>query len=761
MSREKTALSPAVRRLRVRVRGVVQGVGFRPFVHHLAARMRLKGFVQNDSEGVLLEVQGARVDAFLEALERSPPPLARVEAVEVEELAPRKYDDFAILDSVGGQTRTCVVPDAAVCDACLDDLFNPASRFHLYPFVTCAHCGPRFTLIRRLPYDRAQTSMARFTMCDDCARDYRDPANRRFHAEPVACRACGPELSHASEEIAASLRSGAIVAVKGVGGFHLMCDARNEAAVAELRRRKGRDAKPFAIMVANAASAEVVARATSAEMALLQTRERPIVLMRGAGKLASGVAPRLNQIGVMLAYAPLHHLIFHAVAGAPDGGEWRERPQELVLVVTSANSGGDPLVKDNDDAQARLGSIADLIVTHDREIVARVDDSVTRVIDGAPAFLRRARGYVPEPIDLGGEGPCAIGAGAHLKATVTVTRGREAFVSQHIGDLGSGTTARFYRETTRRLIELLDVAPEVMACDLHPDYFSTRWAEEQAWPLIRVQHHAAHLAAVIAEHRVAAPALGLALDGHGLGDAGDSWGGELMRLEGAVSLRLGSLSPLPAPGGDRAAREPWRMGVGALAKLGRLDAARKIFGAEPRAIEMAQIIANGYAPIVTTSMGRLFDAASALLGLCARQDYEGQAAMEMEALVVTPRLLEDGFRLERAELDFAPLLHFLAFGGVGRREGAELFHGTVVEGLARWAAAAAHDHSLDIVALGGGCFMNHILAEGVSGRLRALGLTPLLARRLPPNDGGLSLGQAAIARAAVAAPTTVDILSCA
>jgi hydrogenase maturation protein HypF len=736
------AVRVAPQRLRVRVRGAVQGVGFRPFVCDLATRMRLGGFVKNDAAGVLLEVQGERIDAFLDALSRHPPPLARVDAIEVEELAARESSSFVILDSVDGRSETRIVPDAAICEECLDDLFDPTSRFYLYPFVTCTHCGPRYTLTRRLPYDRARTSMAPFAMCPDCARDYRDPANRRFHAEPLCCPACGPKLSTSPAEIVAALRAGKIVATKGVGGFHLMCDARNRAAVEELRRRKVRDAKPFAVMVANLGSVETIARGAEQEFALLQDVARPIVLMQGRGVLADAVAPRLNRIGVMLPYTPLHHLMFHAAARA-----WCDAPQEFVLVATSANLGGDALVKDNDEAQARLAGIADLIVTHDREIVTRVDDSVMSVVAGAPVFLRRARGFVPEPIELAADGPCVVAAGAHLKATITVTRGREAFVSQHIGDLSNAATGRFYRETAQRLIELLDVTPKLVACDLHPDYFSTRWAEEQGLPLFRTQHHAAHLAALIAEHRIEGPALGLALDGHGLGDAGQSWGGELMRLDGASWRRLGGLAPLPAPGGDRAAREPWRMGVGALAKLGRLNATARLFAEEPRALEMARLIGQGYAAPVTSSMGRLFDAAAALLGFSTRQHYEAQAAMEMEALVVAPRAMDNGFRINGDELDFLPLLGALADQRTSPREGAELFHGALIEGLAQFVVKFATEQRLDMIALGGGCMMNRVLAEGLMERLKRLGLRPLLARKLPPNDGGLSLGQAAIARA--------------
>lgn len=754
------AVRVAPQRLRVRVRGAVQGVGFRPFVYDLATRMRLDGFVKNDAAGVLLEVQGERIDAFLDALSRRPPPLARVDAIEVEELAARDSSSFVILDSPDGKSETRIIPDASICEDCLDDLFDPTSRFYLYPFVTCTHCGPRYTLTRRLPYDRARTSMAPFAMCPDCARDYRDPANRRFHAEPLCCPACGPKLSSSPAEIVAALRAGKIVATKGIGGFHLMCDARNGATVEELRRRKARNAKPFAVMAANVSSVATIARATEQEFALLQDRARPIVLTQSRGVLADAVAPRLNRIGVMLPYTPLHHLIFHAAAGAPVARAWRDAPQELVLVATSANVGGDPLVKDNDEAQERLADIADLIVTHDREIVTRIDDSVMSVVAGAPVFLRRARGFAPEPIELGGDGPCVVAAGAHLKATITVTRGREAFVSQHIGDLSNAATGRFYRETAQRLIELLDVTPQLVACDLHPDYHSTRWAEELNLPLVRAQHHAAHLAAILAEHRIEAPALGLALDGHGLGDAGQSWGGELMRLDGASWRRLGGLAPLPAPGGDRAAREPWRMGVGALAKLGRLDEATRLFAHEPRALEMARLTAQGYAPPVTSSMGRLFDAAAALLGLSTQQRYEAQAAMETEALVNTPRVMEEGFRLLGDQLDFSPLLGALADGRMGPREGAEFFHGTLIEGLAQFVVKFATEQRLDMIALGGGCMMNRVLAEGLTERLKSLGLRALLARKLPSNDGGLSLGQAAMARAFAQARTPKGLARC-
>lgn len=737
----------APQRLRLRLRGAVQGVGFRPFAHGVAARYGLSGFVRNDADGVLVEVEGARHADFLEALKREKPPLARIDGLEIEYIGVTGDRGFSILESALGSSRTRMVADAATCEACQGELFDSTSRFHLYPFVTCTDCGPRFTIVSSLPYDRARTSMARFAMCDDCARDYRDSNSRRFHAETIACPKCGPRLEHDPATIVAAIRAGSIVAVKGIGGYHLICDAGNESAVAKLRRRKRRDAKPFAVMAANAASVMRFAAPTGAERDLLEHRARPIVVMRSKGALAPSIAPRLARIGVMLPYAPLHHLLFHAAAGRPAGKAWRAHANELVLVATSANPGGAPLIADDEEARQKLSNIADLIVAHDRPILVRADDSVVALIDGAPAFLRRARGFTPEPVDLRADGPCVVAVGAHLKATVTVTRGREAFVSQHIGDLGDAESRRFFADTIRHLVAILGDTPEVAACDLHPDFFSTRFAEEMNLPLLRAQHHAAHIASIAAEHGVSDPVLGVALDGYGMGDDRSAWGGELMLIDGPTWRRLGHLEPLALPGGDRAAREPWRMGIAALAAIGRLDAAAELFPQAPLAEALAKTLRRDAGP-QTTSMGRLFDAAAALAGVCLEQRYEGQAAMEFEALVDAPRRLGESFELRDGVLDFAPVLSFIATERPGRREAAEFFHGALIDGCTAWIEAAARMHDRKRVALGGGCMMNRILAEGLAGALRAKGLTPLLARAVPCNDGGVSLGQAALARAA-------------
>jgi hydrogenase maturation protein HypF len=730
-------------RLRIRVRGAVQGVGFRPFVHGLALRFGLSGFVLNDEDGVLAEVEGAALTGFLAALQHEPPPLARIDAVAVSPVPRQGRPGFEIRSSLGaGAGRTRVVPDAAPCQSCLDELFDPASRFHLYPFVTCTQCGPRFTITRHLPYDRANTAMAGFGLCAACAADYGNPASRRFHAETIACPACGPHLSHPVAEIAAALRQGQIVALEGIGGFHLLCDAGNEAAVATLRRRKQRPAKPFAVMVATLASAERIAAPSPAERALLDSVARPIVLVRARTGLAESVAPGLGRVGIMLPSAPVHSLLFHALAG---------RPQPVALVATSANAGGEPLIISDAEAQQALAGIADLIVTHDRPILARADDSVMTIIDGAPAFIRRARGFVPDPIDLGQDGPAVLAVGAQLKATICVTRGREAFLSQHIGDLGTAGTIRFYEETAQRLLSHLGVRPELVACDLHPDYRSTRFAEATGLPILPVQHHAAHLAAVVAEHHLPGSVVGAALDGHGYGTDQTAWGGELIALDGAQWRRLGHLRPLALPGGDRAAREPWRMGVAALVALGRGAEAARLFPTMPLAGRMASLLAGNGAGSTTSSLGRLFDAAAALLGICLEQSYEGQAAMALEALVDAPKSLPAGYCITDRILDFRPLLEALLAPGMDARSGAALFHGTLIAGLAEWIAQGAAQQCRTDIVLGGGCLMNRVLADGLAAALRDRGLVPWLPRAVPANDGGLALGQAAMARAHLAA----------
>jgi hydrogenase maturation protein HypF len=735
----RTMESP-IRRLRLRVRGAVQGVGFRPFAYRLARDMRLSGFVLNDSAGVLIEVEGPAANLFPDAIRTQAPPLARIDAIELLELDPSGGERFEILESLGGRSATRIGADAATCAECLRELRDPLSRFFGYPFVNCTHCGPRFTITRALPYDRAQTSMTSFPMCRACAADYVDPENRRFHAEPVACPDCGPALSHPISEIAARIVDGAIVALKGIGGFHLVCDARNDASVALLRLRKARDQKPFAIMVADIEAARRFARPTEDEEALLTAPASPIVLVEARpGVVSAAIAPGLRRVGLMLAYTPLHHLLFDAlVALSPHCPP--------ALVATSANPGGEPLVADNADAERRLAGIADLIVTHDRDIAVRADDSVLQVIDGAPAFIRRARGFVPEPVDLGEDGPSVISTGADLKNTVCVTRGREAFLSQHVGGLDNAEAIRFQREAIAHLCSILDVKPDHAACDLHPDFRSVRMAENLNLPVVPVQHHLAHVVAVAAEHHLTGPVLGLALDGHGFGTDGTSWGGELLLVDGSHWLRPGSLRPIPLPGGDRAAREPWRMAVAVLHAASRADLIPARLLGHSGAVQLSSMLARGMPTGLTSSLGRLFDAAAAFAGIRLIQGYEGQAAMEFEALVDDPRVLACGYTIRDGILDFLPLMLHLAEAGLAPGDAADLFHGTLIAGLAEWAGAEADRTGLRHVALGGGCLMNRVLASGLTATLRARDLEPFLPQRVPANDGGIALGQAAFAR---------------
>ena len=759
----------------IRVRGAVQGVGFRPFVWRLANELRLDGFVRNDAEGVAIEVQGEAdvVERFVDRLAREAPTLARIDAIEAQEAPARAGGGFAIEPSVAGRARTGIAPDAAVCADCLVELFDPRDRRHRYPFINCTQCGPRYTITVRLPYDRPNTSMQRFALCALCRVEYEDPATRRFHAQPNACPACGPHLvlrdaqGKALDEgdvIAASLARlarGEVLAIKGLGGYHLACDARNPHAVARLRLRKAREEKPFAVMVASAASLTPFAALRGDDRALLESRERPIVLVRktaGCDALLAGVAPGLAWVGVMLPYTPLQYLLFHEAAGRPPGMAWLETPYALVLVMTSANPGGEPLVTTEDEAYRRLAGIADGFVTHDRAILVRCDDSVVRgrVRHGAQSaergfqVIRRGRGFTPVPIKLPAAGPSVLATGAFLKNAVCVTRGDEAFLSQHVGDLDNGPTARALEETAAHLLKVLDVEPELVAHDLHPDFHSSRFAaafaRERGLTAIGVQHHHAHIAAVAAEHGVTGRVLGLALDGVGLGADGGAWGGELLRVEEGTATRLGHLRELQLPGGDRAAREPWRMAAAALHALGRGSEIPKRFD-RSAAATVERMLDRGLNCPQTSSAGRWFDAAAGLLGVRAVSAFEGQAPMLLEGLADRHGPVAPGaalWRIDGAVLDLLLLLARLADLD-DAAYGAALFHATLAGALAEWTVCAARDAGIETVACGGGCFMNRILATALRERLEREGLCVLEAQAAPPNDGGLALGQAAVA----------------
>ncbi len=746
----------------LQVRGLVQGVGFRPYVWRLASELGLRGWVRNDGAGVTIAVDGPQVPEFLNRLPNEAPRLARIDHVEAV-AAEVAGEGFAILDSVAGEVKTAIGPDAAICPDCIADICDPHNRRWRYAFTTCTHCGPRYTVSRRIPYDRAQTSLAGFPLCPACSTEYTDPVDRRFHAETTCCPECGPQLSLLDadgrpltgdpiSETLRLLRSGRIVAIKGLGGFHLACDARNAGAVAELRQRKQREEKPFAVMGLNAASFVAHAQITEAGLALLQSVAAPVVLCPKAGLELEGIAPGLAWLGVMLPATPLHLLLWHEAAGRPAGTQWLAEENELLLVMTSANPHGEALVVGNDEALARLAGIADAFLIHDRDIVVRCDDSVLRA---GPAFIRRARGYTPVPVPLAGDGPTVLALGAYLKNSICVLKGSEAFLSQHIGSLDNASTIGFLEETVSHLLGILDVTPDLIAHDLHPDFHSTRLAQrlaaESGVPAVAVGHHHAHIAAICAEHRLDEPVLGLAIDGIGLGPDGGMWGGELLRVDGADCRRLGHLLPLCLPGGDRAAREPWRMAASALEACGRrAEIADFITRRHPGrdGARLAMMLERRLNCPATSSLGRLFDAAAGLLGLRAEARYEGQAAMELEGLAAAHGAVDPlpGGMVVRGQLaDFTPLLSRLADCG-DAPYGAALFQATLAAGLAEWLLAAVDREKVAKIAVGGGCAMNAVLMLALRRRLEAGGASVFEAKLAPPNDGGLALGQGWVAR---------------
>lgn len=750
--------------LDLRVRGVVQGVGFRPFVHRLALRHGMNGWVRNTSAEVEIWAEGQpdALEAFACALQAEAPPLARIDRVERSDRDPRGLAGFQIVESQADpDRRQPVSPDVALCAACEAELFDPANRRCRYPFITCTDCGPRYTVIERMPYDRATTTMAAFTQCPECRAEYEAPGDRRYHSQTNSCQACGPRVwlegsggpvsgDAAVSAAADALHAGRIVAIRGLGGFHLAVDATSEEAVSRLRLRKHREAKPLAVMVRTVADARALAVLGDAEAALLESRERPIVLVpiRPRAHLARGVAPGLSAVGIMLAYTPLHHLLLERV----------RRP----LVMTSGNRSDEPIATGNDEARRRLDGIADLFLLHDREIAVRYDDSVLRVTGSGAVFLRRARGYAPLPLALPVPAPRPLVAvGPHLKHTFTLAHGAEAYVSQHIGDLENLETLEHFRSALDVLERLFRIRPEVAVRDLHPGYLSTRVADELGLRTIPVQHHHAHVAAVLAEYGRQDPALGVAFDGTGYGPNGRVWGAEFLAADLCGYRRLGHLRDVPLPGGDLAARQPWRsaLGYAALEPDGAalFEPVRARIPEAERVVAEAQIRETVNAPLAS-SMGRLFDAAAAVLGICDVSAYEGHAAMKLEHLagrrVAAPLPMPIREALDGWELDPVPLLVALAERvrrGADVRDLAARFHESIVTATTELASRAARRAGLAVVALSGGCFQNARLLDGCAFRLRDRGFEVLIPRRLSPNDGAVSYGQAAVGAALLAA----------
>ncbi|MGW4627220.1 carbamoyltransferase HypF [Streptomyces rubiginosohelvolus] len=781
------ATAPTRVRRHLTVRGAVQGVGFRPFVYTLAEEHGLTGWVTNDADGVHTEVEGpaADVDAFTDAIGTRAPPLALVESVE-HRAVPLTHDDggFTIRPSASGPGRTLIPPDTATCDACLAELADPADRRYRHPFITCTHCGPRFTIVTGLPYDRPLTTMAGFPLCPDCAREYADPADRRFHAQPIACPRCGPRLSlcrgpddpgtlrdaEALDEARRLLADGAVLAVKGIGGYHLACDAGDPTAVRTLRKRKNRGDKPFAVLADSLATAEALAHVDDAERALLTGTRKPIVLLRrrtpASGDVAPGVAPGSPDLGVMLPYTPLHRLLL-GLPGDPPGPP--------VLVMTSGNRSGEPIVTDDAEALTRLEGLADAWLGHDRPIHVPCDDSVARICAGAELPVRRSRGYAPLPLALPLPVVPALAVGGDLKNTFCAADDRYAWLSAHVGDMDDLATLTAFERATGHLTDLTAVTPRLLVADRHPGYRSTQWArrtaEARGIPLRQVQHHHAHVASTMAEHGLdgASPVIGVAFDGTGYGDDGAVWGGEIMIADYDGFERFAHLRYVPLPGGDAAVRNPYRMALSHLRAADvpwsdALPCAAITPPGERRLLERQ--LERGLNCVPTSSMGRLFDAVSSLAGVCHRVEYEAEAAMRLENAALTGagtgRGGDDGrepaYRFilgaepdgPAAPLtaDPRPVLAAAAadvLAGAPATAVARRFHRAVTVLVREVCAAARQRTGIATVALTGGVFCNALLTEGCCTGLEADGFTVLRHRKVPPNDGGLALGQLIVA----------------
>ena len=757
-------------RKEIRVSGIVQGVGFRPFVYRLATDRNLAGSISNTPAGVTIQIQGpaGMVDDFVSRLPAEAPSLARITGVLVRELPCAADRDFLILSSrLGEHVRTLISPDVAVCDDCLRELFDPHDRRHLYPFINCTNCGPRFTIVRDIPYDRARTSMAAFPMCARCRAEYDDPRNRRFHAQPNACWNCGPQVAlwdasarnvEAQDPIAEAarrIRLGEVGAVKGLGGFHLAVDATNASAVALLRERKRRVEKPFAVMLPDLETAAQFCEVDALAREALLSRQRPVVLLprRENIPIADAVAPGQGDLGLFLPYTPIHHLLFAA-------GNFR------ALVMTSGNLSEEPIAIDNREAVHRLADVADFFLVHNREILLRCDDSVVRPVARRVRQIRRSRGYVPEPVQLHKKVPPVLAVGGELKNTICLARGPFAFLSQHVGDLENAESFDFFGEAVEHLSRVLEIEPAIIAHDLHPDYFSTKWAlSRQGVRRVGVQHHHAHIAACMAENRIDGKVIGVSLDGTGYGADGNIWGGELLLADYRGFERAAHLAYVPMPGGAAAIREPWRMTVSYLAQTFgpaflELDIpfVREL---DPRrAGTILRMIDRRLNSPLTSSCGRLFDGVAALTGIRAAVSYEAQAAMELEAAArggpggagaYSLALERDGACWQIGarplfEAIVEDLLRSVPVETISRR-----FHNALVETFVRLARCLRDESALNRVCLSGGTFQNAYLLDNMIGSLEHDGFEVFSHAEVPAGDGGLSLGQAMIA-AHTAAP---------
>lgn len=776
VSQQIVAATEMPSRLRLAIRGAVQGVGFRPFVYRLATEMKLTGWVNNSPQGVFIEVEGApqKLNAFLLRIEKERPPQAFIQSLESSFLDPKGYAEFEILPSDGsGEKCALVLPDIAVCRDCLREVFDPANRRYQYPFTNCTNCGPRFSIIEALPYDRSNTTMKKFAMCDECAAEYANPLDRRFHAQPNACPKCGPHLelwdrkgqtiasSHSSHSAhsahsalqgaASAIRQGNIVAVKGLGGFHLMADVRNDNAIRELRQRKHREEKPLALMYPSLGAIRNDCEVSELEARLLLSPESPIVLLKRKAQtsnlesqLSNLIAPGNPYLGVVLPYTPLHHLLLAEL--------------NFPVVATSGNRSDEPICTDEHEALERLAGIAERFLVHDRPILRHVDDSIVRVMAGREMIMRRARGYAPLPIHLNQSSPAILATGAHLKNTVALSIGKDIFVSQHIGDLETEQAYDAFQRVIADFKHLYETEPSAIACDLHPDYLSTRFAQTDHHPVRRIQHHFAHVMACMAENEVESPALGVAWDGTGYGLDGTIWGGEFLRVADGGFHRAAHWRTFRLPGGDRAVKEPRRTALGllyeifgeGLFEMGDLPSMQAFNNQERETLR--SMLAQGFNAPVTSSVGRLFDAAASIAGLQQKVKFEGQAAMELE-FALDGLNSDESYPIQIAAtanrqspiiVDWEPMIRALladvSLCLPSKRISAK-FHNTLVESIVTVARLVGEER----VCLTGGCFQNKYLTERTVRRLGEAGFGVYWHQRIPPNDGGISLGQAVAA----------------
>lgn len=760
------AQTAGLRRKRLEVTGQVQGVGFRPFVYRRAQALGLAGFVSNTPTGARIEIEGTpeQLARFLRELSDHLPPLARIDGLQMTDVEAAGSGTFTIDEShAAGTVSAEVTVDTAICDDCLREMLDPANRRHRYPFINCTNCGPRYTIVTHVPYDRPNTTMAGFTMCPACRAEYDDPGNRRFHAQPIACPVCGPRLvllDKAGRPIdgdpirraAAMLAQGQILAIKGLGGFHLAADAASEQAVQRLRCLKARDQKPFALMLPCVAAAERICILDESSRLLLEDITRPIVIspQRPGHGIAPGVSPGLDTFGIMLPYAPHHYLLFAEGLGP--------------LVMTSGNPADEPIIKDNDEAFTVLGPIADAFLMHDRPIYRRVDDSVLQARNGDLLMIRRARGFVPSSIPLGMETPRPILAvGGELKNTVALATGTRAILSEHLGDLKDPAVYDHFQRAIHHLCGLFDIAPEVIACDLHPEYLSSQYANERLdLDLIQVQHHHAHVVSCMVENGLSGPVVGISADGTGLGTDNAVWGGEILIADRAGFTRAGHLDYFGLPGGDAAAKQTFRPALGVLVQaFGEdvldLPAAAAVCPDTQTRKMIVQMIGRNINCPVTSSLGRLFDAVAALLGAASANYYEGQAPMLLEALADSTVGEAYPFELHDANgiaiIDVRPMIRRIVDDLAQSTPAAAIagrFHATVAAAFTEAGRVVADKAGIRDIVLSGGCFANRRLSDEVSRRLTAMGLTCYRHRRVPCNDGGLALGQAAVAAARLA-----------